>query len=160
MDEELISPWWISLFLFGLFAGGFAVLGLLQGAWKYVRFGVGFGIAFALFPVWIVPLLDVVSEWSGLAVLFGAVPVILFSGGFYCLLCFWVGSLFYGSKQWDAEGKKELADKAEVLEKAGLKPAPEIPALITPREMLRIMRKAMIDQQKEREEKAGTGGQT
>ena len=160
MEEDLISPWWISLFLFGLFAGGFAVLGLLHGAWKYVRFGVGFGIAFALFPVWIVPLLDVVSEWSGLAVLFGAVPVMLFSVGFYCLFSFWVGSLFYGSRQWDADGKKELADKAEVLEKAGLKPAPAIPVLVTPRGVLQMIRKASTDADKEREEKARTGDQT
>ena len=126
MDEEIINPWWISLFLFGLFAGGFAVLGLLHGAWKYVRFGVGFGIAFALIPVWFVPLLDAVSEWSGVAVLFGAVPIILFSLSFYFLFAFWVGSLFYGSKLWDEDGKKELAGKGE----------------------------------KEREEKARTGGQT
>ncbi len=113
MDEEIISPWWISLFLFGLFAGGFAVVGLLHGAWKYVRFGVGFGLGFAMFPLWIVSLLDVVSEWSGPTVLFGAVPLVIFSLLVNFGLAFGVGIQFYGRKRWDVDGEKELAEKAE-----------------------------------------------
>ncbi len=110
---EVISPWWISLLLFSICAGVFVVAGFLYGAWKYVRFGVGFGLTFALIPLWIVPLLDVVSEWNGPVVLFLAPPVILFPLLVNILLAFGVGVLLYGCRRWDIDGKKELAEKAK-----------------------------------------------
>ncbi len=113
MNEEIISPWWISLFLFSFFAGGFLVLGFFQGAWKYVRFGMGFGLGFALIPLWIAPLMDTASDWDGPVVLFLAPPVVLLPMLANFVLAFWVGRLLYGRKQWDAEGDKAIAEKAK-----------------------------------------------
>lgn len=113
MEDDIISPWWISLFLFAVPVSVFAVVGLLHMSWEYARFGIGFGLGLALMPLWIAPLLEAVSGWSGPVVLFLGVPVVMLSLLCNICLCVWVGVLFYGRKQWGIDGEKELAEKLE-----------------------------------------------
>lgn len=104
MSVELL---WVCLFMFSLTMVIFGVTSLATGK-KYWRFGVGFGVAVSLMPLWLWFIAPIIKGWQIPLLLFVGIPITVVGLGVAMLVAVGLGMWLYGKEEenYDATGKQ------------------------------------------------------